>query len=280
MKELALYDGRIIDPQEPVIRVNDRAYQFGDGVYEAWLLHRGRQVLRAEHLARFQRSAEALEISPTASTAQIGLWADELVERSGITEGMLYFQWSRGWQLPRNHIPAASLVPVLSGFIKTATRTEAPRPFAVRFYPDERQSFCHIKTLNLLGSVRAITAATREGFDDALLVRTIDGTPVVTEGTRTNAFAVKGGTLFTSPLGPYLLAGITRAKLLELAAGLGIPVVEAFQTPEFFAGADEVFYSSCTGLDPVVRIGSAPVGAGVPGPVFGRLLDAYRKFLG
>ena len=280
MRELAFYDGRIIDPNEPVIRINDRAYQFGDGVYEAWFLHQGRQVLRAEHLARFQRSAEALELLPTASTAQLGLWADELVERSGITEGMLYFQWSRGWQLPRNHIPAPSLVPVLSGFIKTVARTDTPHPFAVRFHPDERQSFCHIKTLNLLGSVRAIAAATREGFDDALLVRTIDGTPVVTEGTRTNAFAVKAGTLYTAPLGPYLLAGITRAKLLELAAGLGIPVVEAFQTPEFFSGADEVFFSSCTGLDPVVRIGISPVGAGVPGPVFGRLLGAYREFLG
>jgi len=279
MKELAFYDGRIIDPKEPVIRVNDRAYQFGDGVYEAWMVDRGRQILRPEHLARFERSAAALGIVPTTTTEQIGGWADALVDQSGVANGMLYFQWSRGWQFPRNHVPTPDLKPVLSGFIKVRQRIEVPRPFSVVFHSDERQSFCHIKTLNLLGSVRAITAAAADGYDDALLVRPVDGQDVVTEGTRSNAFAVKNGTLFTAPLGPYLLPGITRAKILELATDLGIPVVEGYQSPDFFAQADEVFYTSCTALDPVVRIGSVTIGSGKPGPVFEKLYRAYGRFI-
>lgn len=279
MKEWAFYDGHIIDPEEPVIRVNDRAYQFGDGVYEAWMVHEGRQILRREHLARLERSAAALGIVPTVPSAQIGLWADALVDRSELAHGMLYFQWSRGWQFPRNHIPAADLRPVLSGFIKARVPFGQPRPFSVVFQPDDRQTFCHIKTLNLLGSVRAITAASQGGYDDALLVRNLEGRDVVTEGTRSNAFAVHGGRLYTAPLGPYLLPGITRATILDLAATLGIPAVEAFQSPEFFTQADEVFYTSCTTLDPVVRIGSATIGTGRPGPVFEELYQAYGRFL-
>lgn len=279
MDHLAFYDGRIIDPNEPVIRINDRAHQFGDGVYEAWLVAHGRPILRDEHLARFERSASALGIVPTATSAQIAAWSEELVRQSGLADAMLYFQWSRGWQLPRNHIPAEGLVPILSGFIKPVHLVAHPAPFSVLLQPDERQSFCHIKTLNLLGAVRAIGAAAQGGYDDALLVRSIGGEDVVTEGTRTNAFAVKDGVVYTGPLGPYLLPGITRAKILELARELGIPVLEEFRSPGFFQGADEVFYTSCTAIEPVTKINGVPVGNGEPGPVFGALYRAYQAFL-
>jgi D-alanine transaminase len=279
MQHLAFYDGRIIDPNEPVIRVNDRAHQFGDGVYEAWLVAHGRPILRDEHLARFERSAAALGIVPTATSAQIAAWSDELVRQAGLADAMLYFQWSRGWQLPRNHIPAEGLVPVLSGYIKPVRLVADLAPFSVLLQPDERQTFCHIKTLNLLGAVRAIWTAAQGGYDDALLVRNLDGRDVVTEGTRTNAFAVKDGVVYTGPLGPYLLPGITRGKILELARGLGLPVVEEFRSPGFFQGADEVFYTSCTAIEPVTKINDAPVGTGQPGPVFAAINLAYQEFL-
>jgi len=279
MKELAFYEGRILDPDEPVIRVGDRAHEFGDGVYEAWMVYRGRHVLRDEHLDRFERSAAALGLVPWATRAQVEAWSDALVAESGIENGMMYFQWSRGWQQPRNNLPSPGLVPVISGFIKAGVAGGDLTPLKVSLQPDERHLFCHIKTLNLLGSVRAIIEAQRQGCDDALLVRRIEGRDVVTEGTRSNAFAVKGGAVYTAPLGPSLLAGITRSQVLTLAAEAGIEVVEAFQTPEFFASADEVFYTSCTAFNPVVSLDGSPVGTGQPGPVTTTLQRSYRAFL-
>lgn len=279
MKELAFFEGRIHDPDEPVIRVGDRAHQFGDGVYEAWMVHRGRSILRDEHLDRFERSAAALGLVPWASRAQVEAWSDALIAESGIEDGMQYFQWSRGWQHPRNHLPSPGLVPAISGFIKAGAPGGDQRPLRVSVQPDERHHFCHIKTLNLLGSVRAIIEAHQRGCDDALLVRRIEGRDLVTEGTRSNAFAVKDGVIYTAPLGPWILAGITRARILLLAAALDIPVVEAFQGPEFFAAADEVFYTSCTAFNPVIALDDSPVATGRPGPITTQLQSAYQAFL-
>jgi branched-subunit amino acid aminotransferase/4-amino-4-deoxychorismate lyase len=115
----------------------------------------------------------------------------------------------------------------------------------------------------------------KQGHDDAILVRDT-GKKIVTEGTRSNVFAVKKGKVYTAPEGNLILSGITRAKILELCRTLGIGVVEAFQTPEFFLKADEVFFTSATGPVPITKIGDKPIPAG---PVFERLLKAYREFL-
>lgn len=279
MAELAFYDGRIIDPNEPVVRVTDRAYQFGDGVYEAWMLDHRRQILRKEHLDRFERSAAALGIVPTASRRQIEAWADQLVEASGLVDGMLYFQWSRGWQWPRNHIPAENIQPILSGFIKSRTNATWARPFRVRFAVDERQSFVHIKTMNLLGSVRALSAAVADGFDDVLLTREIGSKTVVTEASRSNAFFVRRGALITAPLGTYLLPGITRSKILAIGAELGLTVEEKLLTPQEVLECNEAFLTSCTALDPIVSIDGHPLGQGFPGPIFDRINERYRDYI-
>ena len=275
MQELGFYDGEMIDPDAPVIRLHDRAYQFGDGVYEAWVLDHGHQVLRKEHLDRFERSARLVGIEPCYSRTHLETFSDRLRDQSGIQDGMVYFQWSRGWQLPRAHVVTQGVRPLLTGFIRSLPPRGTPRSLSVMFHPDERHHFCHIKTLNLLGSVLAINAAVKQGHDDAILVRD-KGKKVVTEGTRSNVFAVKKGKVYTAPEGNLILSGITRAKILELCRALGIGVVEAFQTPEFFLKADEVFFTSATGPVPITRIGDKVLPTG---PVFERLLKAYRDFL-
>ncbi len=278
MKDLGFYDGEIVDPEKPVIRLHDRAYQFGDGVYEAWVVDHGKHVLRYEHLDRFDRSVRAVGIEPTFTRKQIEGFSDRLVESSGVRDGMVYFQWSRGWQLPRSHI-ISDCKPLLTGFIHEIPSRSLnwfPRGQSVQFLPDERHAFCHIKTINLLGSVLAINAAVKAGFDDALLVRDIDGTKAVTEGTRSNGFAVKGGTVYTAPESRYILSGITRMAVIRFCRSLGIPVIEAFQTPEFFLAADEVFFTSASGLVPIDKIDAKTFGAH---PVFNRLQQAYQDFL-
>lgn len=282
MRELGFYDGKIIDKSEPVIRIEDRGYQFGDGVYDAWMVLNGKHFLRKEHLDRFERSCKMLDITPCYSREEIERFSDMLLEESGIKDrGMIYFQWTRGWQSPRAHVPAPDVRPLLTGSIMPVN--PKPEEYMTKgckaiFYPDQRQHFCHIKTLNLLGSVMASNAAAKAGCYEVIFVREEGGRKFVTESAHSNCYAVKDGVVYTAPLGNLILPGITRGVVLEIAQKLGIKVVEEFCTPEFFTSADEVFVSAASGVVAVGFIDGKPVGGGA-GPVYKRLNDEYQKLI-
>jgi D-alanine transaminase len=277
MSQVYFHDGRFVRGDEPAVRLDDRGYLFGDGVYDAWMIHGGKHFLRGEHLDRLERSCTAVGIVPSASRAEVEAVSDELLARAGVERGMVYLQWTRGVQSPRAHAAADGLRAILSGFAR-----EVPPPPAaaleqgvpVIFHPDERQRYCHIKSLNLLGAVLASNAATAAGCAEAILVREEEGRRFVTECARSNCYAVEGGTVYTAPAGKLILAGVTRRVLLDLARGLGIRVVEEFLAPERFAAADEVFVSAASGLLPVKSIDGRPVGKG-PRPVYAALARAY-----
>ncbi|MDU2063469.1 MAG: aminotransferase class IV [Sporomusaceae bacterium] len=282
MKELGFYDGKIIEKNEPVICIEDRAYQFGDGVYDAWMVLNGKHFLRKEHLDRFERSCKMLDITPSFTREEIEKFSDEMLEKSGIERGMFYFQWSRGLQIPRNHVyvnkPSRA---ILTGSIMPV----GPKPeeyftegAKAIFYPDQRQHFCNIKTLNLLGSVMASNAAAKAGCYEVIFVREDGGKKFVTESAHSNCYAVKDGVIYTAPLGNLILPGITRATVLDIAKKLGIKIVEEFCTPEFFAEADEIFVSAASGVVPIGTLDNKPVGKGV-GPVFKQLADEYQKLI-
>ncbi|HWR39231.1 MAG TPA: aminotransferase class IV [Patescibacteria group bacterium] len=281
MKSVGFYDGKIIDKDQPVICIEDRGYQFGDGVYDAWMVLNGKHFLRTEHLARFERSCKMLDITPVYSREEIEKFSDEMLKQSGIERGMFYFQWTRGWQMPRNHVTAPDVRPILTGSIIPV----APKPpeyytdgAKAMFYPDERQHFCHIKTLNLLGSVMASNAAAKAGCYEVIFVREEGGKKFVTESAHSNCYAVKDGVIHTAPLGNLILPGITRSVALDIAKKLGITVVEEFCSPEFFANADEVFVSAASGLVPIGYLDGKRVGKGA-GDVFKRIDAEYQKLI-
>ncbi len=281
MKALGLYDGKIVDKDQPVICIEDRGYQFGDGVYDAWMILNGKHFLRKEHLERFERSCKLLDIEPCYTTQEIEAFSDLLLQQSGIDMGMMYFQWTRGWQSPRSHIIAPGVRPILSGSISPWTPKPAEfwtQGCKTMFYPDERQHFCNIKTLNLLGSIRAINAAAQAGCYEIIFVREDGGRKFVTESAHSNCHAVMDGVIHTAPLGNLILPGITRGVVLRIAGELGIPVVEEFCTPEFFLNADEVFVSAASGIVPVGWIGDKRIGQG-PGPVFSRINAVYLQMI-
>jgi D-alanine transaminase len=245
------------------------------------MVYEGRHFLRGEHLDRLERSCAALGIAPCYSRSEVEAFTDEMLERSDAERGMIYLQWTRGAQSPRSHTPAPGLRPVLSGYIKSSK----PYPeeyfsagVSTIFYPDERHHYCDIKTLNLLGSVMASGAASAAGCHEALFVREESGLRFVTECSRSNCFAVKDGSIYTTPLGKLILPGVTRQVVLKLAVDLGIRVIEEYRTPEFFAAADEVFISAASGVLPVGIIDGAAVGSG-PRPVFAVLEKAYRSLV-
>ena len=281
MKALGFYDGKIIDKEQPVIRIEDRGYQFGDGVYDAWMVINGKHFLRREHLERFERSCKLLDIEPSYTLQEIEAFSDQMLEESGIEQGMMYFQWTRGWQSPRSHIIAENVRPILSGSISPWTPKPADfwtKGSKTMFCPDERQLFCNIKTLNLLGSIRAINKAAAAGCYEVIFYREEGGRKFVTESAHSNCYAVKDGVIHTAPLGNLILPGITRGVALRIAGDLGIPVKEEYCSPEFFLQADEVFLTAASGIVPVGWIGDNEIGKG-PGPVFAQLNAEYQKII-
>jgi D-alanine transaminase len=281
MRDIYFYDGRFVRGDEPVVRLEDRGYQFGDGVYDAWMVLGGRQFLRDEHLDRLERSCAVLGIEPCFSRAEVESFTDEMLARSGLERGVIYLQWTRGWQSPRSHAAAQGLRPILSGYIREAKpypEEYFAKGVSTLFYPDERQRYCDIKSLNLLGSVMASNAARAAGCHEVLFVREEGGRRFVTECAHSNCFAVKGGVIYTAPLGKLILPGVTRQVALDLARDLGVDVAQEFRTPEFFSAADEVFITAASGLLPVGSIGGAAVGTGER-PVFAALEKAYRALV-
>lgn len=281
MKEAFFFDGRFVRGDEPLVSLEDRGYQFGDGVYDAWMVYGGRHFLRGEHLDRLERSCAAIGIAPSFSRSEVEAFTDELLERSGVGRGMVYLQWTRGAQSPRSHSAAPGLRAILSGSI----RERPPYPaesfsegVSVIFYPDERQRYCDIKSLNLLGSVMASNAASAAGCHEAIFVREEGGRRFVTECSRSNCYAVKDGLVHTAPLGKLILGGVTRRVALDLAAKLGIGVVEEFASPEFFASADEAFISAASGILPVGKIDGRRVGSGAR-PVYDAIAKAYETLV-
>jgi D-alanine transaminase len=281
MRDIYFYDGRFVGGDEPVVRLEDRGYQFGDGVYDAWMVHGGRFFLRSEHLDRLERGCASIGIAPCYTRSEVEAFTDGMLERSGVERGVIYLQWTRGWQSPRSHAAVPGLRPILSGSIRE--KPAFPEEFLSRgvgaiFFPDERQRYCDIKSLNLLGSVMAAAAASAAGCHEALFVREEGGRRFVTECAHSNCFAVLGGRVYTAPLGRLILPGITRQVALGLARGLGMEVVEEYMPPEFFAGADEVFITAASGLLPVGTIDGRAVGDGRR-PACAALLEGYEAMI-
>ena len=239
MPEIAFLNGQFLPIDEAKVSVNDRGYQFGDGVYEVIRSYNGRLWALERHLARLRRSLGEINIT--------GISIDEVREaiagackKSGLSKMMVYVQITRG-VCPRKHNFPEGLEPTF--LITVREFPERPAEIftegvkAITF-PDIRWLRRDIKSLNLLPNILARQRAVSSGVYEAILVQQ-DGT--VTEGAATNIFAVIDGVLRTHPLSPRILAGITRGLVIETARELGITVEErAFSRNEMFA-ADEVF---------------------------------------
>lgn len=271
---IAFFNGTWISPEELVIPIDERGHNFGDGVYEVIRVYNGVPFTMREHLERLEKSAEAIRLKMDYTIEQFEDLILEGLQKSGLKEAAVYLQVTRGVALRLHNFPN---VPSSTSM---TIREAKPLPQEYRdngvktlLLEDERWKNCFIKSLNLLPNILAKQAAADQGCFEAILVR--DG--VITEGSSCNVFVAKGGTLYTAPATNKILHGITRAKLLELAAELNIPVREEEFTPDFLLSADEVFLSS-TSMEamPVVQIDDTKIGTGKPGEITNRLRDAYR----
>ncbi len=271
-------NGEYLPIDEARVPVNDRGYLFADGVYEVTPAYRGRLFRWDRHLDRMRRGLAAIEIGYDA--AALREVKEELLARNGLTGvpvAYVYVQVTRGIA-PRTHaFPNPPVPPSIYGFANEylrPTRERWEEGYDAVTVPDQRWARADIKAIALLPNVLAQQAAVNAGVNDAIFVR--DG--VALEGSHANLFAVFDGVLTTAPRSNYILHGVTREFVIELADALGIPVEErAIQIGELRA-ADEVFLSgTTTEVRPLVEIDGAAIADGKVGQVSRALFDRFLE---
>lgn len=278
--ELGFFDGEFIDLKERRVLLEDRGYQFGDGIYEATHVYNGKCFALDRHLARCRRSLRELRIPITYMDEELTAIHNDLIQKSGIKNGVIYFQITRG-VAKRNHAFPDSVVPLLSMTIresKTNTKWQEEGIHCILF-EDIRWLRCDIKSLNLLGNVLAKQASHDKNVQGTIQYR--KDTNLITEGSSSNFFVVKDGVIWTHPISNLILKGVTRSILVEkIIPSLGYTLVEKSFTPEFAKTADEAFATS-TSLEvtPVVRLENAAIGDGKPGEITKSLLAAYHDLV-
>lgn len=241
---ISYYRDRFVETGAAVVPLEERAYNFGDGVYEVVRYYDGKGVGVEEHLERLARSAAAIRLVLSHSLEEIRELMVTAAMKTGETNVDVYLQVSRG-EAPRLHpfpkVPSClAMVAKPARVVENAQREQG---VAAITHPDERWANCHIKSLNLLPNVLAKQAALDAGAMEAILIR--DGK--VTEGSASNVFMVKDGVLYTHPADRWILNGITRRMVLRVARELGIPVREEAVSESFLLNeAEEVFVTSTT----------------------------------
>jgi D-alanine transaminase len=279
MSRIAYVNGRYVRHAEAGISIDDRAVNFGDGVYEVCEVRSGALIDEARHMARLARSLEALRIAAPVGEAALRGILREVATRNRVRDGIVYLQVSRGVARRDHGFPAA----VKPGLIVTAKSIDprlgeanAVRGVRVITLPDERWARPEIKSLQLLPNVLAKQAAREAGAFEAWF---LDADGFVTEGASTNAWIVaQDGALVTRQADRAILRGVTRATLIDVAVREGARFEErAFSLAEALR-AREAFFSSATNIAmPVVAIDGQPIGDGKPGPVTSALRRRFHE---
>jgi D-alanine transaminase len=280
LKELAYYDGAFFPLDTYAVRLENRGYQFGDGVFETLRVYDGKCFALKEHLERYRRSMRELSIPITDTDAEMVGVFGELIEKTEIKEGIIYFQLTRGTS-PRSYLPPKINLPHLDVIIRDVPIHADWQESGIRaaLVEDIRWLRCDIASLNLLGSVLAAEEARKKNAKKALFFRKEKNT--VTEGEDANFFVVKDEVLWTHPANEMILNGVTRSIVKEkLAPSLGVTVVEKTLTPDFVKGAEEAFFTNTADeIIPVTMIDRDAIGSGTPGNLTKKLLTAYKKFV-
>ncbi len=281
MSRIAYVNGRYLPRSEAKVPVEDRGYQFADGVYEVCEVRGGRLVDERRHMARLERSLKELRIAQPMPSSSLGVVMRETIARNRVRDGIVYVQITRGVARRDFPFPPAgtkpSVVVMAHSNDLAALDALAAEGVAVVTVPDIRWGRVDIKSVALLPNVLAKQAAREQGAREAWLV---DEAGRVTEGASSNAWIVtRDGKLLTHPLGRDILPGITRSVVLDAIKAQGLAFEErAFTVEEAYAAREAFITSASQIVLPVVRIDGRPVGNGAPGLVATALRRDYHRY--
>lgn len=278
MPDIGFVNGRFLPLGEAAVPVEDRGFQFGDGVYEVIRTYGGEPFRVEAHLERLERSAQAIHLTLPYRLPEWMAYVKEGIDRAGYRESKVYLQVTRGVAPRDHHIPeglAPTVVMTIREMIELPLRQREEGVEAVTL-EDMRWGRCDIKSIDLLPNVLARRHARDAGAFETIFIK--DGQ--VTEGAVANVMIVKAGRLATPPEGPRILAGVTRRVVLELAQKEGISVEERPVPVQELRAADEVFLTGTTvEVLPVVRVDDAGISNGRPGEVTRRLSARFRALV-
>jgi D-alanine transaminase len=276
MSRIAYVAGQYLPHRLAAVHIEDRGYQFADGVYEVMAVARGHIIDEEPHLTRLARSLGELEIARPMGDAALKIVLREVIRRNRVSDGIVYLQVTRGAARREHAFPKAAQ-PVL---VVTARQVRPPDPklgengVSVITIPDIRWARCDIKSVSLLPNVLGKERARRAGAYEAWQV---DEAGRITEGTSTNAWIVTAdGAVVTRAADNAILNGVTRLALLDIIGREGYRFDERAFTVEEAKSASEAFLTSTTAdLLSVVSIDGSPIGGGRPGPLGRKLREFY-----
>jgi D-alanine transaminase len=280
MSRVAYVSGRYLPHREASVHIEDRGYQFADGVYEVIAVERGRLVDEGLHLKRLERSLAELDITKPMPEAALRTVMREVLRRNRVQDGIIYIQMTRG-VAPRDHaFPKDARTQV----VMTARRAKPANPKTVDegarviTVPDLRWARCDIKSIALLPNILGKQQAREAGAYEAWQV---DGDGNVTEGTSTNAWIVTAaGEVVTRAATNAILNGVTRLGVIRVIKQAGLRFVERPFSVAEAKQAREAFLTSTTSyVTPVVRIDDSVVGNGKPGELARELGKFYRRYV-
>jgi D-alanine transaminase len=281
MSRVAYVNGRYLPLHAAAINIEDRGYQFADGVYEVCEVRGGRLVDERRHMERLQRSLVELRIRMPMPLSALGVVLHETVRRNRVQDGIVYLQVTRG-VARRDHAfpepaPRPSVVVTARELDFAQNERTAADGIAVVTVPDNRWDRVDIKSISLLPNVLAKQTAREQGAREAWFVT---GEGIVTEGSSTNAWIVSsGGRVVTRPADHGILRGITRTVLLDVIKAQGLTLDERPFTLAEAHAAREAFVTSASQIVmPVVRIDGQPVGDGRPGPIASALRQDFHRY--
>lgn len=276
MPNIAFVNGKWSSISAAKVSVEDRGFQFGDGIYELIRTYQGEVFHLDEHLSRLEASAKEIEIALPYTGSQLEKIIRLGCRKSGFTDVKIYIQVTRG-AAPRLHSFPKKVKPTV---VMTFREFE---PLALKLReegvaiistPDIRWARCNVKSLNLLPNVMGREQALRAGAFEAIFIR--DGK--VMEGAGSNLFAVLGKKIITPPAGPYILSGITREVVLRIGKENGLEMVERELKLSQLSSADELFLTGTTvEILPVVRLDGKPIATGRPGEKTEFLCRAFQE---
>jgi D-alanine transaminase len=281
MSRIAYVNGRYLPAREASVNVEDRGYQFADGVYEVCEVRGGQLVDAPRHLARLQRSLSELRIAEPMPLPALTYVMRETVRRNRVNYGLVYLQITRGVARRDHAFPVMAIKPSLVVTAKNLNydknQETAKKGIAVITTPENRWPRVDIKSVSLLPNVLAKQAARERGAYEAWFV---DTEGHVTEGSSSNAWIVTGdGRVVTRPIDNRILSGITRAVLMNVLEALQLRLEErAFTVEESYAAAEAFVTSASQIVMPVVKIDDRTIGDGKPGSVASRLREEFHRF--
>lgn len=275
MSRAAYVDGQYLPHRSAAVHIEDRGYQFADGVYEVIAVVGGSLLDEGPHLMRLERSLAELQIPAPMSNAALRVVMREVIRRNGVRDGIVYVQITRG-VAARDHAFPKAARPVLV----VTSRRKRPDPHAVDggvaviTIPDIRWQRCDIKSVALLPNVLGKQRAKEAGAFEAWQV---DRQGNISEGTSTNAWIVTSdATVVTRQADSAILNGVTRLAVLDIILREGYSFEERpFSVAEAKSAREAFLTSTVVDLLPVVRIDGAAVGNGQPGPLSRKLRECY-----